>query len=79
MSGHWNYRVLAHSAGEETRLAIHEVYYSQNDELRAHSTDPAAVTGDTPEEIMWILARMQEALTKPTLTPDLFPPHTADG
>ncbi len=69
----WNYRVLrtTHKNSlheEESFYDIHEVYYDHTGKkIRAWSSTPSSVGGDTIEELHAELDRMRRALDKPIL------------
>jgi hypothetical protein len=76
----WNYRLVYHPPSKymvgktefdrEEYLAIHEVYYDENDEPDRMTVDPIVV-GDEGEDsliaLKWILEHQLEALEKPIL------------
>jgi len=81
---HWNYRVIYHPPSKykmgkkefdrKEYLAIHEVYYDENDNPDSMTTDEI-VTGDEGDDslisLKWILEHQLEALEKPILTDEL--------
>jgi hypothetical protein len=76
----WNYRLVYHPPSKykvgneefdrEEYLAIHEVYYNENDEPHM-MTIKEIVTGDEDEDslvsLKWILENQMKALTRPIL------------
>ena len=78
----WNYRVVYHPSGkykikeqESDRgeyLAIHEVYYDDDDNPNSMTVDEI-VTGDDAslESLKWILTHQLEALEEPILECEL--------
>ena len=83
MSG-WNYRVVYHPPSKykvgdtefdrDEYLAIHEVYYDDDDRPNAMTVD-GIVIGDEGEtslaSLRWILEHQLEALSKPILTEEM--------
>lgn len=77
----WNFRVMRHVLVDENSrvvsewLAIHEVHYEslEVDDLKVTSADvgyterPMTMTGETIEELRFMLNRMLGALEKPIL------------
>ena len=71
----WNYRILAHEYRGETTLQVHEVHYL-DDEPRSYSPSPAAIMGDTIQELRKVatLILLDLAKEKPILyAGDKFP------
>lgn len=64
----WNHRVMKIENRGETFLEIHEVYYDDQGRPNGYTTDPIAVTGETIDELRWVLNRMLECLDKDILT-----------
>jgi len=76
----WNYRIIYHPPSKyivgkkefdrEEYLAIHEVYYDENNKEEGVTKDEI-ITGDDGEDALlslkWILEHMLEALNKPIL------------
>jgi len=51
----WNYRLIRFQkrhkrVGEHSWYAVHEVYYRDDGSIKAVSTEPAAIVGDTVQE-----------------------------
>lgn len=76
LRGGWNYRVVRtiHRAvwpdGRETEeevWAIHEVYYDENGDPSAVTTEPGWPQGDSLIEFMGDFVMYQDAVKKPTL------------
>jgi hypothetical protein len=75
----WNHRVVYHKAGFlkdnpglkwEEYLAIHEVFYDDNDEPTSMTEQPVTIVSDGSEaliEIKWTLEQMLKATDKPIL------------
>ena len=79
----WNYRVILHKAGQleenpdlkwKEYLAIHEVYYDENEVPESATKDPITITGEEGKDslvsIKWVLEGMLMALQKPILDYD---------
>jgi hypothetical protein len=79
----WNYRVILHKAGElkenpklkwEEYLAIHEVYYDENDVPESVTKEPITISGEEGKNslvsIKWTLEGILTALQKPILNYD---------
>jgi hypothetical protein len=52
---------------KEEVLQIHEVYYDDDGKPNGYTANPVSVSGADIDDLHWMLARMQEALTKPIL------------
>ncbi len=67
---HWNYRAIRFEHGEDSHVAVHEVYYESGKPVAY--TDMAAVImwfeEEGPDTGFKILKRLREALMKPVLT-----------
>lgn len=68
----WNYRVLRHIYTEETWLAIHEVYYDDDNNPDCCTVDPIEPGGETLEELKSDLEHISKACEKPILDYDFF-------
>lgn len=68
----WNYRILYHNHPEEPYLAIHEVYYDENETPRSCSENPQQILGETLEELKFDLDKMKLALEKPIIEYESF-------
>jgi len=55
------------SAGEPDYLQIHEVHYSDDGSLNGFSETPAAIGGESIEEIREVIERIKMALDQPIL------------
>lgn len=66
----WNYRAIRFEHGEDSHVAVHEVYYEAGKPVAyADLTAPVMwFEQEGPETGFKILARMREALEKPVLT-----------
>jgi hypothetical protein len=59
----WEYRVMA----RDDELAIFEVYYGENGEIKGYSIDPVSPGGSTVEELKINCDLYVAALAKPVL------------
>lgn len=62
----WNYRILAHEYKGEITLMVHEVHYT-DDEPGSYSPTPAAIIGDTPEDMREAIETISRCFKKPIL------------
>lgn len=69
---HWNYRVLKHTHLNNEWVGIHEVYYDDNGEPNACSTDPTSPYGETEQELQNDLDLMKKAFEKPVMYYSFF-------
>jgi hypothetical protein len=69
----WNHRVLKTKDGVDGSdwYAIHEVFY-EDGKPRSYTANPIDVSGESIDDIRWVLERMRECLDKPALTPADF-------
>lgn len=80
----WDYRVVYHPPSKykigskefpaDGYLAIHEVYYNDDDEVYMMTVDPIVIgdEGDaTLDSLKWILERQLECLEKPILNNEI--------
>jgi len=69
----WNYRIIRHKVeDEEDWLAIHEVFYNDNDNPNGCTQKSIDVSGEDCDSIKWQLTKMKEALDKPILDYQMF-------
>lgn len=66
----WNHRVARRTVEGETCYGIHEVYYSDNGEIRFWTLDPVDPFGETVDELRADLARMYGATYKDVIDLD---------
>lgn len=62
----WNYRIIRHVDCGHEYYALHEVYYAENGDIYAYSTNPIIV-GDTVDEIGEDLFMMIDDINKPVI------------
>ena len=80
----WNYRVVYHPPSKymvgkkefdrDEYLAIHEVYYDEDDNPNSMTRDPIVVGDEGDDSLVslkWVLEHQLEALEKPILTDEL--------
>jgi hypothetical protein len=65
---HWNHRVIRHDEDEsgEVWFAIHEVFYRDNKPVM-WTEDGIRLVGESPEDLVETINRIQESLKKPIL------------
>lgn len=63
----WNFRVVRESTGGLQWHSIREVYYDRRGEVDGWTEEPVAPLGESLDELRADLARMAEALNRPTL------------
>lgn len=63
----WNYRLMRRSAIGETTIAIHEVYYDEDDHIEGWTETPCHPIGNTVCGLMDEIVTMLEAFDKPVL------------
>lgn len=73
----WNYRLCkeTYSAGtqdEELGFTIREVYYNDDGTISSYSENPISPYAHSPEEMKWVLEKMQESLNKEVVDLDLL-------
>lgn len=69
----WNYRIIRHKVeDEEDWLAIHEVFYDDENNPKGCTKNSVDVSGEDFDSIQWQLTKMQEALDKPILDYQMF-------
>lgn len=65
---HWNYRVVHRILGEQHEFAIHEVHYDDEPgEIKLWSGEPVAASGESVDELLVDLRRMEAAAELPVL------------
>jgi hypothetical protein len=74
----WNHRVIKTQQDGADLFGVHEVYYDDAGELTGYVAEPAAVDGETTQEVREMLRSMDAALDLPVLTPADFPDEAAD-
>lgn len=64
----WNHRVIkkTYPSGEES-YGIHEVYYNENGEIYAHTTDPIDLNCETLDDLKQYIQWCLKACEKPIL------------
>jgi len=63
----------------ETLFEIHEVYYYENGTNQIYTEQAISVSGESIEDIKWVLQKMKECLEKPILWADeRFPEEYID-
>ena len=60
----WNHRVIK----DGNSYAIHEVYYSDNDEIMASTQIPVGIEWEEGEDPIFTIDNMRRALDMPVLT-----------
>ncbi len=65
----WNYRVIRHIEKEtnEFWFGIHEVYYSENGQVKHWTKYPVKPAGSSLEDLKGDITLMMKAFDKPTL------------
>ena len=64
----WNHRVIRHVLVDETSwLAIHEVYYDDNDKPDSCTKEPIQMVSNDLNEMEWTVDKIKEALKKPII------------
>lgn len=63
----WNYRVMAHQGTDLVYFQIHSVYYDEDHNPTAYSSEPTIPFGESPEELKVELSLFMQALSKPVL------------
>lgn len=71
----WNYRLCKQTFGkgtnlEEVTFTIREVYYKEDGSISGYTENPAYPRAETPEEMLWVLQKMQESLNKEVIDLD---------
>ena len=66
----WNHRILATEHKGEIFLNIHEVYYNDKGVPDSYTANPVSVSGETLEDLKWVLEKMKDCLSKPILWGD---------
>ena len=71
----WNYRLMVQPDGSRGMwFEIHEVYYDEEGEPYSYTTNPADVSGNDINDIIFALNEMKKVLNTPTLwMGDKFP------
>ena len=70
---HWNYRVIQqperpHDLKDSSvALAIHEVFYDENNKIDGWSADPVGIIENTKEELLQTLEWIKAGIEKPFL------------
>ena len=79
--GFWNNRVIefADPLTGASWFQIHEVFYAADGKPQAYGESPAAICGDTVEEMNETLGRMMRALKQPALRETDFTNGSADA
>ena len=74
----WNYRVVEHETyneiyeGNVLEYKIHEVYYDKHGENQWMTSEACTIFGDTPADLAYCFALMQEAFERPILKATVF-------
>lgn len=65
----WNYRVISFQDenSEDRFVGIHEVFYNEDETIKAVSEEPRPVCGNNIDELRDILQKMMECLKKEIL------------
>ena len=63
----WNHRIIQTEHKGEVYLNIHEVYYDKNGVPNGYTANPISVSGETLEDLEWVLNKIKECLSKPIL------------
>ena len=66
----WNYRVMRRKYKDEDELAIYEVYYDDEDNIKMWSAEPQEPRGQTIRELKRALKDYVKAFDKPVLDYD---------
>lgn len=66
----WNHRLIATEHKGETYYQIHEVYYDKDGVPNGYTSNPISVSGESIEDIRWVLDKMKECLNKPVIWGD---------
>lgn len=70
---YWNYRVVATThPNDYVEYAIHEVYYTEEDELYLYTEEPVGFVGESVEELKRAYEMAAEAFNAPVLTDQDF-------
>lgn len=70
---HWNHRVVRreHVDTGEVTFAIHEAHYDEV-KVEAVTSEPIDVSGESVDDLRWVLEHMLKALDKPVLNYEEF-------
>lgn len=63
----WTYRVFRDQTG---RYSVREVFYEEDGTLIAYGKTPTALVGDSPEELLQLIAWFKKAFELPILSMD---------
>ena len=69
---HWNHRIIKKTYKTpdytEDEYGVYEVFYDENDEIIGWTMEPIRITGETKEDLRWVLDRINEAMKKEVLS-----------
>ena len=69
----WNHRIIRHETGtEEEYLAVHEVYYDDDNNPHSCTSEPIHIIEEDLEGMKWTISKIQEATDKPILEYQYF-------
>jgi len=64
---HWNYRLVRQLVDDEVMVALHEVYYDDQDKVTGWTAEPTTIRGDDYWEVADALTKAGGAISYPVL------------
>lgn len=64
---YWNLRVIEQPEGDTNPFSVHEVYYNDDGSIYAYGERPAALSGESIEELRKYCQKILDCLEKPPL------------